>query len=164
MQKQKQKQKILFIELKFGALVSEMAQKPKGRQCVDKKARHFAKVKVDKTTKPSWMNCNYIHRGAVVWDNTQKKWLWVQMLFCHRCHPKLFPEGLISNRMHESGWHNTLFSWMIYCKLFFLHLQRQTSIKKVVQLLFPFTSAVLQRQVSECRLTWMYWIHQFLKT
>ena len=50
---QKQKQKILFIELKFGALVSEMAQKPKGRQCVDKKARHFAKVKVDKTTKPS---------------------------------------------------------------------------------------------------------------
>ena len=48
-----QKQKILFIELKFGALVSEMAQKPKGRQCVDKKARHFAKVKVDKTTKPS---------------------------------------------------------------------------------------------------------------
>ena len=49
---QKQKQKILFIELKFGALVSEMAQKPKGRQCVDKKARHFAKVKVDKTTKP----------------------------------------------------------------------------------------------------------------
>ena len=50
---QKQKQKILFIELKFGTLVSEMAQKPKGRQCVDKKARHFAKVKVDKTTKPS---------------------------------------------------------------------------------------------------------------
>ena len=112
-----------------------MAQKPKGRQCVDKKARHFAKVKVDKTTKPSWMNCNYIHRGAVVWDNTQKKWLWVQMLFCHRCHPKLFPEGLISNGMHESGWHNMLFSWMIYCKLFVLHLRRWTSIKKVVQLL-----------------------------
>ena len=42
----------MFIELKFGALVSEMTQNI-ALHAADKKARHFAKVKVDKTTKPT---------------------------------------------------------------------------------------------------------------
>ena len=42
----KTQQKILFIELMFGSLMSEMAQ-----NWVDKMARLLKKVKVDKTTK-----------------------------------------------------------------------------------------------------------------
>ena len=161
---EKQKQKILFIELKVGALMSEMAQKPKGRQCVDKKARHFAKVKVDKTTKPSWMNCNYIHRTGGLWCETTRK---RNDCGCKCCSVIDVTQSYFLKVWFLMGCMNL--DDITRCSLGWYTVNGLSYIYEggpVLRKLFNccFHAPVLQRQVSARRLTWMFWIQQFLKT